>query len=368
MGDVYRQMKYVDEFRNLKIAEKLYRLINEEAEGLRQVNFMEVCGTHTMAVERFGIRQMLPENMRLISGPGCPVCVTPKNYIDRAIALTSLENVIVFSFGDMLKVPGTNTSLFKQKSKGRVRIVYSAFDAVLFAEKNKDKRIVFLGIGFETTAPTVAASVKYAKVKKLKNFFVFSGHKVMPPAMKILAKDKLVNIKGFLCPAHVSAIIGMKSYAKICEEYKIPCVIAGFEPLDILHSVLMLIRQVKRKKAKVENQYNRVVKFSGNTKALRLMDEVFSVNDSDWRGIGVIKNSGLILSKGYRDFDAEKNIDFPEVKTSVDKGCICGSVLKGIKTPLDCALFYKKCTPENPYGACMVSSEGACAAYYKYSL
>ena len=188
----------------------------------------------------------------------------------------------------------------------------------------------------------------------------------MPPAMKLLASDKRVNIKGFLCPAHVSAIIGMKSYVRVCEEYSIPCVIAGFEPLDILHSVLMLIRQVRSKKAEVENQYNRVVKFSGNIEALRLIDEVFSINDSDWRGIGVIKNSGLILSKGYRDFDIEKNIDLPEVKTSADKGCICGSVLKGIKMPLDCALFSKKCTPENPYGACMVSSEGACAAYYRY--
>ena len=359
-------MKYIDEFRNLDIAGRISGLIKEEAKGLGDMNFMEVCGTHTMAVERFGIRRMLPENVRLISGPGCPVCVTPKNYIDKAIALTSMENVIVFSFGDMLKVPGTNSSLFKQKSRGKVRIVYSALDAALFAEKNKDKKIVFLGIGFETTAPTVAVTVKYAKKKKLKNFFIYSGHKVMPPAMKLLAKDKKVNIKGFLCPAHVSAIIGMRPYARICEGYNIPCVIAGFEPLDILHSVLMLIRQVKSKKAKVENQYNRVVKFSGNIKALRLIDEVFSINDSDWRGIGVIKNSGLILSKGYRDFDAEKNIDLPEVKTSADKGCICGSVLKGIKTPLDCVLFSKKCNPENPYGACMVSSEGACAAYYRY--
>lgn len=359
-------MKYIDEYRNLNIAARISGLIKEEASGLEEMSFMEVCGTHTMAVERFGIRRMLPENVRLISGPGCPVCVTPKNYIDKAIALASMENIIVFSFGDMLKVPGTSSSLSEQKSKGKVRIVYSAFDAALFAEKNPDKKIVFLGIGFETTVPTVAATLKYAKKKKLKNFFVYSGHKVMPPAMKLLAKDKLVNIKGFLCPAHVSAIIGMKPYAGISEEYNMPCVIAGFEPLDILHSVLMLIRQVKAKTAKVENQYNRVVKFSGNIKALRLMDHVFSVNDSGWRGIGVIKNSGLILNKAYRDFDAEKNIDLPDVKTREDKRCICGSVLKGIKTPLDCALFSKKCTPENPYGACMVSSEGACAAYYRY--
>lgn len=359
-------MKYIDEFRNLDIATRISRLIQKEAKGLRPVNFMEVCGTHTMAVERFGIRRILPENIKLISGPGCPVCVTPKNYIDKAIAFTAIDDVVVISFGDILKVPGTDSSLLKQKSKGKVRIVYSPLDAAQFAEKNQDKKIVFLGIGFETTAPTVAATVKYAKKRKLKNFFVYSGHKIMPPAMKLLAGDKQVNIKGFLCPAHVSAIIGVKPYADISGKYDIPCVISGFEPLDILQSLLMLIRQVKSKKAKVENQYNRVVKTSGNMKALRLLSEVFSIKDSDWRGIGVIPKSGLILSKRYEDFDIEKNMNLPEPKTSIDKGCICGSVLKGIKTPTDCRLFSKRCSPENPYGACMVSSEGTCAAYYKY--
>lgn len=361
-------MKYIDEFRDMAVATKISELIQREARGLKMVSFMEVCGTHTMAVERFGIRKTLPDNVRLISGPGCPVCVTPKSYIDKAIAMSDIKDIIVFSFGDMLKVPGTCSSLLKQRSKGKVRIVYSPLDAALFAEKNQDKKIIFLGIGFETTVPTVASSVKYAKKKKLKNFFIYSGHKIMPPAMELLAKDKEVNIKGFLCPAHVSAIIGIKSYGIICEKYNIPCVISGFEPLDILQSILMLVKQVKSKKAKVENQYSRVVKSSGNIMALRLIREVFSINDSDWRGIGVIKNSGLVLSKGYKDFDAERNMDLPDVKTSVDKGCICGSVLKGIKTPPECGLFYKKCTPENPQGACMVSSEGTCAAYYKYSL
>ena len=359
-------MKYIDEFRNAGIAAKISKLIQEEAMGLEPVSFMEVCGTHTMAVERFGIRRILPENVRLISGPGCPVCVTPKNYIDKAIEFSKIEGIIVFSFGDMLKVPGTDSSLLKQKSKGNVRIVYSPLDAVEFAEKNQDKKIVFLGIGFETTAPTVAATVKYAKKKKLKNFFVYSGHKVMPPAMKLLARDKFINIKGFLCPAHVSAIIGLKPYAEINKKYGMACVISGFEPLDILQSILMLVRQVKLNKAKVENQYSRVVKVSGNTKALRLIDEVFSIKDSDWRGIGIIPKSGLVLSRRYAGFDIEKNIDLSEVKTKIDKGCICGGVLKGIKTPLECGLFSKKCTPENPQGACMVSSEGTCAAYYRY--
>jgi hydrogenase expression/formation protein HypD len=361
-------MRYIDEFRDLDIAKKIYGIIEREAKGLSQMSFMEVCGTHTMAVERFGIRSMLPENIRLISGPGCPVCVTPKNYIDKAIALAAIDDIIVFSFGDMLKVPGTDSSLLKQRAKGKVKIVYSPMDAVEFARNNQDKKIVFLGIGFETTVPTVAASVKYAKSRKIKNFFVYSGHKIMPPAMKLLAKDKLVNIQGFLCPAHVSAIIGVRSYKEICRDYNIPCVVSGFEPLDILQSVLMLVRQAKSGKAKVENQYNRVVKASGNIKAMRLIYEVFSIKDSDWRGIGVIKNSGLGLSKKYREFDIEKKIDLPEVRTKIDKGCICGSVLKGIKTPLECKLFSKKCTPINPQGACMVSSEGACAAYYKYRI
>jgi hydrogenase expression/formation protein HypD len=359
-------MKYIDEFRNLDIAARIYSRIQEDSKGLEPINFMEVCGTHTMAVERFGIRRMLPENVRLISGPGCPVCVTPKNYVDKAIALTELKDIIVFSFGDMLKVPGTNSNLLEQKSKGRVKMVYSPLDAVEFAEKNPDKKIVFLGIGFETTAPTVAATIKYAKKKRRKNFFVYSAHKIMPPPMKLLAKDRRINIKGFLCPAHVSAIIGLRPYTEISKKYGMACVISGFEPLDILQSILMLIRQVKFKNPKVENQYNRVVKPSGNVKAIRLIDEVFSIKDSEWRGMGVIPQSGLGISKRYADFDAEKNMDFPEVKTRSDKGCICGSILKGIKIPLECRLFSKECTPESPQGACMVSSEGTCAACYKY--
>jgi len=343
-------------------------LIHKEAKCLGPVNFMEVCGTHTMAVERFGIRKMLPENVKLISGPGCPVCVTPKKYIDKAIAFAELRDVMIISFGDMLKVPGSYSSLLRQKPKGGVMLVYSALDAVGIAEKNPDKKIVFLGIGFETTAPTVAASIKYAKNKKLKNFFVYSGHKIMPPAMELLARDKRINVKGFLCPAHVSAIIGTRPYDRICDRYNLPCVISGFEPLDILYSILMLVRQVKSKRAKVQNEYNRVVEISGNRKALKLIEEVFSIRDSEWRGIGVIRKSGLAISKRYADFDVEKNIILPEPKTIIDKGCICGSVLKGIKTPLDCGLFSKKCNPENPQGACMVSSEGTCAAYYRYRM
>jgi len=360
-------VKYIDEFRNIKIGHRIAALISKEAKDLEPVNFMEVCGTHTMAVERFGIRKLLPMNINLISGPGCPVCVTPKYYIDKAIALSNFDDVVVVTFGDMLKVPGSHSSLREKRQYDRVRVVYSALDAIDIAEKNPDKRIIFLGIGFETTAPTVAATLKYAKKKRLKNFFVYSGHKVMPPAMKLLASDRRINIKGFLCPAHVSAIIGTKPYDDIARRYGIPCVIAGFEPLDILQSILMLVKQVKSKRAKVENQYQRVVKSPGNKKAISMIYEVFSARDSEWRGIGVIPGSGLGLNRMYSDFDAERAISLPEVKSAPDKGCICGDVLKGIKTPLDCRLFSRTCNPENPYGACMVSSEGTCAAYYKYT-
>lgn len=360
-------MKYIDEFRDDAIARDISRAIVREAEGLERINIMEVCGTHTMSICKFGIRSMLPENINLISGPGCPVCVSPKSYIDKAIAFCSLPDTIVATFGDMMKVPGSCSSLSHEKACGRpVKIVYSCLDAVDMAEKHPDKKVVFLGIGFETTAPTIAASLVYAKKKKIRNFFVYTGHKIIPPAMKALAGDRRVNIGGFLCPAHVSAIIGMAPYEIISRKYKIPCVIAGFEPIDILQGILMILRQIKRGKAKVENQYRRVVRQSGNKKAINLMQEVFYIKDSEWRGMGVLPKSGLALNKKYRAFDAEKAFRLSAVTTRPDKGCICGSVLKGIKTPFDCRLFSKKCTPENPVGACMVSSEGTCAAYYRY--
>lgn len=360
-------MKYIDEFRNYSIAKKISRAIFDRAKGLASVNLMEVCGTHTMSVCKFGIRNMLPENINLISGPGCPVCVTPKSYIDKAVALSKLPKTIVATFGDMMKVPGSYSSLIEEKAKGNtIKVLYSALDAVEIAEKNPDKKVVFLGIGFETTSPTVAASLVYAKKKKLKNFFVYSGHKVILPAMKALVGDKEIAIDGFLCPAHVSTIIGTIPYNIIAERYKIGCVVTGFEPLDILQGILMIVEQIRARKPKVENQYNRVVRKSGNKRAIHLLDEVFVIKDSEWRGIGVIPKSGMVLKKKYSRFDAEEVFSLPAIKTKHDKGCICGSILKGIKRPLDCKLFAKRCTPENPQGACMVSSEGTCAAYYKY--
>ena len=362
-------MKYIDEFRDNKIAKHLSRAIFDRARPLKSVNLMEVCGTHTMSICKFGIRRLLPESINLISGPGCPVCVTPKSYIDAAVEFSRLPETIVATFGDMMRVPGSYSSLTEERSKGRsVKVVYSALDAVEIAEKNPGKKVIFLGIGFETTSPTVAASLLYAKKKGLKNFFVYPGHKVIMPAMKALVEGGEVNIHGFLCPAHVSAIIGTIPYGIITEKYKIPCVIAGFEPIDILQGILMLVGQIGSKRSKVENQYKRVVKKSGNKKALDLMARVFSVEDSEWRGIGMIPKSGLTLSKAYARFNARNAFSLPHIKTRPDKGCICGSVLKGVNTPLDCRLFGRTCTPEKPIGACMVSSEGTCAAYYRYQV
>lgn len=359
-------MKYIDEFRDSKIARNLSGAILRKAECLKPLNIMEVCGTHTMSICNFGIKDILPGNVNLISGPGCPVCVTPKSYIDKAMALSKNPEIILATFGDMVRVPGSYSSLIEERAKGRhVRIVYSALDAVEIARKNPGKKVIFLGIGFETTSPTVAASLMYAKKKKLRNFFVFSGHKVILPAMEALVKGGDVKIDGFLCPAHVSTIIGARPYAIIADRYKIPCVIAGFEPVDILQGILMILEQIRSKKAKVENQYTRVAKDSGNKKALTLMHEVFSIKDSEWRGIGIIKKSGLSLNKKYSGFDAEAVFPVRPVKTRPDTGCICGSILKGIKSPFDCPSFAKTCTPEKPKGACMVSSEGTCAAYYR---
>ena len=360
-------MKYIDEFRNNKIAKKVSRAIFNRAIDLKPVNIMEVCGTHTMSICKFGIRKLIPENISLLSGPGCPVCVTPKSYMDKAIALSRLPGVIIATFGDMMKVPGSYSSLIEEKSKGHlIKVVYSVLDAVDIAKENTDKKVIFLAVGFETTSPTIAASLIYAKNENIRNFFLYSGHKVILPAMEVLVKDPKVNIDGFLCPAHVSTIIGIKPYNVIAKKYNIPCVITGFEPLDILQGILMIIDQIHLKKSKVENQYKRVVKPSGNKKAMRLIDEVFSIEDSEWRGIGKIPKSGLALRKRYSMFDAGKRFSLPVIKTMPDRGCMCGDVLKGIKTPLECRLFSKKCTPLNPVGACMVSTEGACSAYYRY--
>lgn len=360
-------MKFVDEFRRGAGIQGLRDEIWRRA-GERSMTFMEVCGTHTMAIARNGIRQFLPETISLISGPGCPVCVTPNPTIDQAIALSRLSDVTLATFGDMMKVPGSTSSLDREHARGSdIHVVVSTLEALRIAEKRPDRKIVFLGIGFETTTPTIAAAVKEAQERRLNNFSVLSAHKVIPPAMRALSSGEL-RIDGFLCPGHVSAIIGSMPYAFLAEEYGIGCVISGFEPLDILQSISMLIRQVQETEAKVEIQYSRVVKPEGNPQALKVLDEVFESCDSEWRGIGMIPSSGLKLRDAYAAWDAGVRIPVDVEPPREPKGCLCGRVLQGLSIPSECRHFGSACTPDNPVGPCMVSSEGTCAAYFKYSV
>ncbi|HVP37400.1 MAG TPA: hydrogenase formation protein HypD, partial [Terriglobales bacterium] len=343
-----------------KITRILAEKIRETAGKIkRNVTLMEVCGTHTVAIFRSGIKSILPGNVRLISGPGCPVCVTPNNYLDRAIALSRLDETIVCTFGDMMKVPGSSSSLEKEKTRGKnIRIVYSTLDALKIAKENPDKEIIFLGIGFETTAPTVAVSLKEAKRKKIRNFYVLSAHKLVPPALRFLAESKDLRVDGFICPGHVSTIIGTKPYDFLVREFGIPCVVSGFEPLDLFESLCILLIQIEKKKPEISNQYVRAVKTNGNPKASELMNEVFENEDSTWRGIGTIPLSGLKIRDDYEEFDAFEQINVEVEKSREPKGCLCGLVIQGKKTPLDCPLFAVKCNPQSPIGPCMVSSEG----------
>lgn len=361
-------MKHQDEYRDPELARVQLQAISEAATGLdRTVTLMEVCGTHTMAVYQNGIRSLLPEQIRLASGPGCPVCVTPVGYLDHAVALAKRENTIIATFGDMVRVPGSSSSLLHEQARGAaVKIVYSALDAVTLAEHNPAKTVVFLGVGFETTTPTIAGAILTAEKKQLKNFFVLCAHKTMPAPMAALAEDPDLLIDGFLCPAHVSAIIGANAYQPLVAAYRIPCVITGFEPLDILQGILMLIKQLAAGAARVETQYRRVVKADGNPKAREILSRVFEPCDARWRGIGDIPGSGLRLRDAYARFDANHTLPV-EIEPVVEHpGCLCGEILKGKLRPPDCPLFRTTCTPEEPVGACMVSSEGACAAAYKY--
>ncbi len=359
-------MKFIDEYRDKKLIKDIIKKI--QSLNLNIVpTLMEVCGTHTMAIFRNGIPQLLSGKVNLISGPGCPVCVSPNRYLDKAIALSKVPNTIVTTFGDMMRVPGSTSSLEKEKADGNdIRVVYSPLDAIKIAKENTNKNVIFLGVGFETTAPTIAMTILEAKKSKLKNFAVLTSLKTIPPAMEAIVNSKELNINGFICPGHVSVIIGAKAYNSIAKKYKLPCVVIGFEPLDIVQGVYMLLKQTKDSHSKVEIQYNRAVSYDGNTKAQEIIDEVFKSCDAEWRGIGSIKNSGLAIKNSYKDFDAE-NIKVDVEQTKEAKGCICGDVLKGIKKPTDCKLFKKTCNPLNPIGACMVSTEGTCAAYYKYS-
>lgn len=362
-------MKYVDEYRNLKLAKKLSGKIYKLVNGDRRIyNFMEVCGTHTNTFFRFGLKSLLPENIRLISGPGCPVCVTDSSYIDDSISYAKLKDVTVVTFGDMMEVPGSFSSLYNEKARGcDIRMVYSTLDGLKIAEHNPLKKVIFLAVGFETTAPTVGVAILEAKKRNIKNFFIYSGHKFIPPAIKALLRDSDIRIDGFILPGHVSAVIGANAYSFL-ERFSIPGVIAGFEPLDMLQGIVMLLHQLKSGRPKVEIQYDRVVKREGNKKAQYILNKVFTVCDSRWRGLGNIPRSGLKLRSGFRDFDAEGHFKIESVKYSLkgERNCLCGEVIKGKNTPEDCKLFAKVCTPESPKGPCMVSSEGTCGIYYRY--
>jgi hydrogenase expression/formation protein HypD len=361
-------MNYLDSFRDKELVQGLARRIAELVRGREKpLVFMEVCGTHTMAIYQYGLRTLLPPEVKLISGPGCPVCVTPNGYLDRAIALSRLSDVTITTFGDMLRVPGSSSSLMEERAKGAdIRVVYSPLDAVRIAAANPVKRVVFLGVGFETTAPTVAGSILAAKAQGLTNYFVLASHKTMPQPMAILSADPDLSVDGYICPAHVSAIIGADAYRFLCTEYQVPCVVTGFEPTDVMQGVEMLVCQALQGESRVEIQYSRVVSREGNAKAQGVLAEVFTPFDAPWRGIGVLPGSGLRIVDAYREFDAELAIPVQVEELKEHQGCLCGEILKGKVAPVDCPLFGGKCTPESPVGACMVSSEGTCAAAFKY--
>lgn len=358
-------LKHLSEYRDKDLAQKLIEAIR--ARSQRPIRLMEVCGTHTMAIFRHGLRQILPPHIQLISGPGCPVCVTATEEIDRAVKLARFPEVMIATFGDMIRVPGSRSSLQTERAEGAdVRMVYSSFDALRLAREYPEKAVVFLGIGFETTAPTVAAAVLEAARGELKNFFVLSLHKLLPPALETLLKDGDLQLQGFLYPGHVTTVIGTAAYKEVARKYGLPGVVCGFEPVDILEAIFLLIQQIEKGQARVEIQYRRGATAQGNPKALQVMYQVFQRCAASWRGLGTIENSGLTLRPEYRSFAAEDHFDLQVPPAQEPLGCLCGEVLRGGKTPSNCPLFRTVCRPDRPVGPCMVSSEGTCAAYYKY--
>jgi hydrogenase expression/formation protein HypD len=334
----------------------------------RPVRLMEFCGGHTVAVLKHGLRQLLPGTVQLFSGPGCPVCVTATADIDKIIALSQQPGVIAATFGDLMRVPGSYATLQQSRADGcDVRVVYSALEALDLARAHPRQKVVMTGIGFETTAPTIAASLLQAREEGLKNYLVFSLHKLTPPVMQAILRQGEIHLDGIICPGHVSAIIGSAPYQAIAADYGIACVITGFEPLDIILGVDLLVRQIEARRPQVEIAYRRAVRPEGNTHALALMERVFKVTSADWRGMGIIPESGLKMRDEFREYDAEQAFDLVPVETREAEGCICAEILRGLKTPPGCPLFGSACTPEHPVGPCMVSAEGACSAYYLYS-
>jgi hydrogenase expression/formation protein HypD len=333
----------------------------------RPVSLMEVCGTHTVAIFRHGIRSLLPEGLKLLSGPGCPVCVTSIRDVDTAIAIAKKDNVILTTFGDMLRVPGGENSLIGARAEGAdIRIMYSPLDSLKVARDNRNKKVVFFAAGFETTSPLTAATVSEAERLGIDNFYLFSVHKVVPPAIHALLASGEVRIDGFILPGHVSTIIGTVPYRFITEKYAIPCAVTGFEANDILGGIVLLLKQILAGKAAVEVEYKSVVREEGNPKALQFIHEIFESSDSYWRGIGVIPGSGLSLRDRWKDRDAGRVFELQVPDIAEPAGCMCGLVLQGMKMPDECPLFAESCTPDNPVGACMVSAEGSCAAFYRF--
>ena len=368
-------MKYIDEFRDGEVAQKLAVAIRREARADRRYYFMEFCGGHTHAISRYGVADLLPPPVRMIHGPGCPVCVLPIGRVDQAIRLALEQGVTLCTYGDCLRVPASDgLSLLKAKARGAdVRMVYSSADAVVLAQKNPDKQVVFFAIGFETTTPPTAVAIKQAAVLGLSNFSVLCCHVLTPSAISSILESPevrqwgTVQLDGFIGPAHVSTIIGSRPYEFFAEEYRKPVVIAGFEPLDVMLAIRMLIRQVNEGRAEVENEFSRAVDRNGNLKAQQLVGEVFEMRKHfEWRGLNVLPYSALRISRQFAEFDAEKRFNLNYQPVPDHKACECGAILRGVKRPQDCKLFGTVCTPENPIGSCMVSSEGACAAHYTY--
>jgi hydrogenase expression/formation protein HypD len=361
-------MRFADEFRDPELAAMLGRQITSLCEPGRHYKIMEVCGGHTHTIYRYGVQDHLPESIELVHGPGCPVCVIPMGRVDDGISIAERDGVILACFGDMMRVPGGRGSFLEAKARGAdVRMVYSPLDALRIARENPDRQVVFFAIGFETTTPSTALTIKRAAALGVRNFSVFCNHIRINPALRAILDSPDLQLEGFIGPGHVSTVIGCRPYEWIPASYGIPLVASGFEPLDLLQSIYMIMKQFSEGRAEIENQYGRVVPYDGNAAALAVIDEVFEARPFfEWRGLGSIPDSALQLAPAYAAFDAERLFDVPGLRVEDPKACQCGEVLKGVLKPWECKVFGTACTPEMPIGTCMVSSEGACAAYYNY--
>jgi hydrogenase expression/formation protein HypD len=359
-------MKFIDEYRQGDLARKLAEQIARLTD--KPLKLMEVCGGHTHTIFKYGIEDLLPPNIEMIHGPGCPVCVIPLGRTDDSISLALQPNVIFTTFGDMMRVPGSTTNLFDAKARGAdVRMVYSPLDALKIAKKNPERQVIFLALGFETTSPSTAMTILQAAKDQVQNFTVFCNHITIIPALKAMLDSPDLRLDGFVGPGHVSTVIGTRPYEFVVEQYRKPLVVTGFEPLDVLQSVYMIIKQIVEGRAEIENQYGRAVNRDGNRKALQAIFEVFEPREYfEWRGLGSIAHSGMKLRSKYAAFDAELKYSVPGLRVADPKACQCGEILKGVKKPWECKVFGTACTPETPIGSCMVSSEGACAAYYNF--